>query len=244
MSYLPILTYHRILRDDPTTQRDPKRIAVSQMQFEDHLRVLRRFGYRAVSLETYAADLRAGRKPPRRTFAITFDDGYEDVLTLALPVLDKYGFTATVFAVAGQLGGVNAWDGGGAALLTLAQLKELQAAGLSIGAHTCQHVHLTRVPEAQARMEIFDSKRLLEDALGAPVPLFAYPYGETDDAVDSLAREAGFAAAFATDRAPKNHADNLFRLRRVVVFPRTNAWEVLWKVQRWYPAYQNFKRRE
>jgi peptidoglycan/xylan/chitin deacetylase (PgdA/CDA1 family) len=242
MIYLPILTYHRLLAQDPTQSVDPHRISVSQNKFRTHLRWLKRLGYRTLSLPEYVRSLRQGGQMPARSFAITFDDGYEEVLTLGLPVLREVGFTATVFAVPGQLGGANVWDDGGARLLTADQLQALHQAGITIGAHTCQHVHLTRVSPAAAKQEISESRKILEECLKNPVTLFAYPYGETNDSVDQYAREAGFEAAFATDNAPRDHAINLFRLRRSVVFPRNNVWEILWKVQPWYPAYQDWKR--
>ena len=55
-------------------------------------------------------------------------------------------------------------------------------------------------------------------------------------------QQAGFKAGFATDRAPRDHLLNLYRLRRVVVFPSSTAWNVWWKVQNWYPALQDMKR--
>ena len=67
--------------------------------------------------------------------------------------------------------------------------------------------------------------------------------GKSIRAIETLAREAGYEAAFATDRAPRDHAENLYRLRRAVVFPRNTVWEILIKAQRWYPAYQDWKRR-
>src|SRR5258706_4800996 len=145
MTYLPILTYHRLLAQDPTPRLDPKRIAVSQSQFRKQLSWLKRLGFRTVALPDYIRGLNQKAGIPSRSFAITFDDGYEEVLTLGLPVLQELGYTATVFAVPGQLGGSNVWDDGGAKLLSVEQLRGLKSAGITIGAHTCQHVHLTQV---------------------------------------------------------------------------------------------------
>jgi len=162
---------------------------------------------------------------------------------LGLPVLRELGYTATVFAVPGQMGGTNVWDDGGAKLLTLDQLRTLKNAGITIGAHTCQHVHLTRVSPAVAKGEIAESKQILEKSLGETISLFAYPYGESNDSVDHYVREAGFEAAFATDHAPADHLANRYRMRRAVIFPRNTVWEILVKAQPWYPAYQDWKRR-
>ena len=240
---LPILTYHRVLAGTPDKTADPHRIAVSQQQFRRHLAWLKRLGFRTLRLDDYVRTLRRGQEPPPRTFAITFDDGYEDVLTRGLPVLQEFGFTATVFAVAGELAGVNRWDDGDERLMSAVQYRQWAHAGMSVGAHTCRHAHLTRIDADEARREIADSKHQLEEAIAQPVPLFAYPYGEYSDAVEALVRDAGFEAAFATDRAPVDHAEQLYHLRRAVIFPRNTTWEVLVKAQPWYSAYQDWKRR-
>jgi peptidoglycan/xylan/chitin deacetylase (PgdA/CDA1 family) len=242
MAYLPILTYHRLLAGDPTRSADPKRIAVSAAQFESHLKWLRRLGYQSVSLQDYVADLRAGKPPARKTIGLTFDDGYEDVFTLGLPLLKKYGFTALTFSVPGEMGGCNRWDDSRSPLMSREQFRAWHSAGMEVGAHTSSHVHLPAVDPARARQEIVESKRTLEDVLQRSVPLFAYPYGEYSATVKTLVQEAGFAAAFATDRAPQNHEADFFALRRAVVFPKSNAWNILWKAQRWYPAYQDSRR--
>jgi peptidoglycan/xylan/chitin deacetylase (PgdA/CDA1 family) len=241
--YLPILTYHRLLKEASTSVVDPKRIAVSQAQFRSHLAWLSRLGYRSLSLAHYPTLLRERRNPSAKSFAITFDDGYEDVLTLALPVLQEFRFTATVFAVPGQLGGTNVWDDSRARLLTADQYRILQKEGITIGGHTSSHVHLPQVDTATARREISESKKQMEEVLGTAVTIFAYPYGESTPDTEALVRDAGFEAAFATDRASRDHSENPFRLRRAVVFPRNTVWNVLWKAQPWYPAYQDFKRR-
>ncbi len=238
--YLPILTYHRLLSQEPTKTADPKRISVSQQQFRDHLRWLKRLGYRTLRLDEYVKGFHEGRRFPKKSFAITFDDGYEDVLRLALPILEEHGFTATVFAVPGETR--NQWDDGETRLMTSEELRRFEKAGMLVGAHTSHHVHLTRTAPEAARREIRESKAMLEDILKHPVSLFAYPYGETNKEVEALIYEAGFEAAFATDHAPQDHSENLYRLRRTVVFPKNTIGQILIKVQPWYPAYQDWKR--
>ncbi len=243
MSYLPILVYHRVLKGPADKVSDPSRISISDTDFRGHMRWLKNRGYRTVSLDDYGRRLRGNEPYKGKCLAITFDDGYEEVLTLAAPILKEYGYSATVFAVSGQLGGSNAWDNGGMRLLSAPQYRELDGLGFEIGAHTCSHVHLTRVDERTARQEIANSKKGLEDLLGRSIRSFAYPYGETNDTVDHFVSDAGFEAGFATDNAPRAHNENLFRIRRVVIFPGTNIWNLSWKVQHWYPYYQDWMRR-
>jgi peptidoglycan/xylan/chitin deacetylase (PgdA/CDA1 family) len=239
--YLPILTYHRLLSEAPTSQADPQRISVSQDQFRRHLRWLKRLGYSTLDLPEYVRRLREGLAVPRRAIGITFDDAYEDVFTLGLPVLKDIGFTASVFAVSGEER--NRWDDGKARLMSAEQLRQWRQAGMAVGSHGVHHVRLPQVDRETARRELSDSKATLEGILGEAVTTLAYPYGESDLAIEALARAAGYDAAFATDQAPRDHTENLYRLRRAVVFPRNTLWEILIKAQRWYPAYQDWKRR-
>ncbi len=239
--YLPILTYHRILRQDPSERDDPKRISVSQDQFRKHLQWLSWMGYHTVRLEDYGAELkRKGRRVGQKPVAITFDDAYEEVLTLGLPVLQEFGYIATTFVVAQE--STNRWDDGRARLMNKAQWRHWKQAGMEIGSHSSFHAHLPQVDSARAKEDIMASKQILEDSLGCKISMFAYPYGESDPRIESIVEEAGFDVGFSTDRAPRDHNENRYRVRRAVVFPRNSAWEILWKAQKWYPAYQDFKR--
>lgn len=219
------------------------RIAVSVDQFRAHMTWLKRLGYRSFPLAQYPDYLRQNKSIPARSVGITFDDGYEDVLTLGLPILRDLGFTATLFAVAEELGGRNTWDGGNAALMSIDHYKEWSQNGMDVGAHSCRHRHLTRENGETLRHEIIEAKRLLEDSLGQRMRTFAYPYGETDERVETVVKEAGYAAAYATDRASKDHVDNILRIRRAVVFPKNGVLDLLHKIQPWYPWYQDWKRR-
>jgi len=161
--YLPILTTNRLLVQAPENAYDPKRISVSQNPISHASSLVKRFGYRTFPYQRCAAP------PPRgthssRSFAITFLMGYEEVLTLGWPVLKR---RATPRRVCGArpIGGENVWDEGAQKLLKADALRQLDQAGIAIGAHTCQHVHLTRVDPELARREISESKKILEEVL-------------------------------------------------------------------------------
>src|SRR5882757_601885 len=98
MTYLPILTYHRVINEEPTKAVDPQRIAVSAAQLRSHLQWLKQLGYCSLSMNRYAAMLNAGEPVPSGVVGITFDDAYEEMITLALPILKEQGFIATVFS--------------------------------------------------------------------------------------------------------------------------------------------------
>ena len=114
-------------------------------------------------------------------------------------MLRARGLRAIQFLVAGQIDGTDAWDRAiGEPPLPLmddARVREWLAAGQEIGAHTLTHPHLPALPLAQARTEIFDSKKQLEDRFGVPVHHFCYPYGDYNEAIRDLVGEAGYQTA-------------------------------------------------
>jgi peptidoglycan/xylan/chitin deacetylase (PgdA/CDA1 family) len=122
-------------------------------------------------------------------------------LEAALPVLTRFGFSATVYVVSGSIGRFNSWDaerlGIRKRLMSAEELRRWQAAGMEVGAHTQTHPRLTQCNEHQLRTEIHGSKADLEDRIGAPVTQFCYPYGDVDQRVADVTREAGYAAATA-----------------------------------------------
>ena len=109
-------------------------------------------------------------------FGITFDDGYEDNLINALPVLKKYNFTATCFIVPNLIGKTNLWDEKQFKLMDRVQIKEWLDAGMSIGSHSSNHLDLTIINHDQLMAEIGDSKKKLEDMFNIEINNFCYPF--------------------------------------------------------------------
>ncbi len=189
----PILVYHQVVADTMLT-RSAYIMPVSQ--FERQMRYLRDSGYRCISLMEYLQSLSSGSFSQEKMFVLTFDDGYENFLTVAFPVLRRYGFTATVFLVADYIGGLNCWDEGmKVPLLSRDQIKELCGAGISFGSHTSTHPHLPELSSEQARDELVRSKKLLEAALDQEISFLAYPYGESNSSIWKIASEAGYIGA-------------------------------------------------
>jgi len=166
----------------------------SAAQFESQVRFLKEKGYRSVSLDEVVRDGGEGR-----AVALTFDDGYEGVHRYALPVLVKYGFTGTVFVVTGFVGRRSLWDLNlrwlGGRHMDWSAVRDLARAGLTIGSHTVTHPDLVHLDDRRVRGELVDSKRRLEDALGAPVDRLSYPFGRYDARVKDAATAAGYRLA-------------------------------------------------
>ena len=204
---VPILMYHYI-RVGPGA-RDPlgASLSVSPRDFAAQMAALKRTGVHTVSLGDVVAALGGGRRLPAHPVVLTFDDGYRDFSTAALPVLEADGFTATVFVVSGFVGHPG--------YMTAADVAAAAAAGMTIGAHTVHHVALAHTPAALARVEIEVSREVLERLSGQPVADFAFPYGDTSRAVQAMVVAAGFQDAVTTLYGSSEAPWQQFSLSRV-----------------------------
>lgn len=214
---IPILMYHQI--DAPPPRGTPLRgLVVSPSSFARQMWLLKLLGWRGLSmrdLEPYLQGEKTGK-----VVGITFDDGYQNNVRHALPVLRKHGFSATCYGVSNMIGGTNSWDHGKVAekpLMTLDDWRAWRDAGMDIGSHTRTHAKLTELSPQDAREQISVSRRELEQALDCEVRHFCYPYGWYAPEHCAMAREAGYATATTTHRG-RNHAGaDPHTLRRIMV---------------------------
>lgn len=219
---IPILMYHQI--DVPPPRGTPLRgLVVSRGSFARQMWLLRLLGYRGLSmrdLEPYLSGQKQGR-----VVGITFDDGYLNNLHNALPVLKKHGFTATIYAVSGMIGGTNSWDRELVIEKPLMSRRDWQAwlaAGMDVGSHTRTHARLRQLDTAAAWEEIAESRHDLEQQLGCDVRHFCYPYGEFDATHAAMAQEAGYSSATTTRRGRVHPGEDPYTLRRIMVACATN----------------------
>lgn len=233
MSRVHILMYHRV-GDFPRRMPSHRGQYCHLPRFRDQMAMLRTLGYAVVSLDQAVAGLQGKQTLPPRSVALTFDDGYVDFLECAAPVLQEYGYPATVYAVAGMLGATNDWvvpEGlQPAPLMNAAQLRELRDLGFTIGSHTVSHPRLATVDDARIFQETRDSKSMLEDVLGEPVDHFCYPYGSHDLRAVEAAAQAGYRSGTTCVRAVATPADDLLTLPRKPVSQGNTAFGVFWKL--------------
>ena len=208
-----VLMYHSIAR----YAEDPYRITVTPDRFEAQMRWLRRRGLRGVSMRTLL-DRRA-QGNAAGLVGLTFDDGYADFADAVPHVLGRYGFTATVFAVAGRLGGTNEWDGDGPRkkLMNSEQLRDLVTMGVEIGSHGMWHSHIPALPARTWPEEIIRSRETLEQIIQEPVTGFCYPYGDLDRKTITSVRAAGYDYACAVHHSG---FDSRFAIPRIYVGER------------------------
>jgi peptidoglycan/xylan/chitin deacetylase (PgdA/CDA1 family) len=185
-----ILMYHR-LADVPEN-----RLCVTPSRFAEQMTWLKRQGLRGVGVGTLIDAMRAGRQ--RRLVGITFDDGLDNLVEMALPALQHHGFTATMFIVSGLLGKTNEWDEAPVwPLMSADQVRELAAAGMEIGSHSTTHQRLAGVTAQELEAEVKQSRASLRELVGAPIRGFAYPFGSMDAAVRQAVRDSGYDYACA-----------------------------------------------
>ena len=240
MQNIPILMYHNIGKAPPGTRLSSQYTGLGQ--FGRQMSVLHALGYRGLAMRDllpYLLQNKAGK-----VFGITFDDGYKDNFELALPILKQFAFTATCFVVSNAIGQDNFWTKQqGVATKAMMQVEELRswlAAGMELGSHTHNHVHLCQLQSEQARWELAISKEHLEGLLQVTIESFSYPYGEFDPRLAALVQELGYLSACTTLRGrvslPYKGMDSLFTLPRVHMTRRTTLPFFLLK---FFSAYED-----
>lgn len=187
--------YHGVER----VGEDPFGLFVSPERFAQQMRALSILGLRGVTLGQLGDAVL--RREADALVGLTFDDGYRDVLLSAAPVLERHGFTATIFAVSSLLGGENVWDPPPRRqLVDEADLRELAARGWEIGAHSTTHARLTDLDADRLRHEVSGSRAALADVTGVEPRSFCYPYGSVNAQVVGAVRDAGYSYACAVQR--------------------------------------------
>lgn len=204
----------------------------------------------AAHREVLPLDVATGRldpsgRLPRGQTAITFDDGFRNVLVHALPSLLRHRLPATVFVVAETLtpaGRRVDWvdtppsDGSPIETLSLDEVLELIDAGVSIGSHSYSHAVLTSLGEEECERDLRASRELLEDLLHRPVPFLAYPRGFHDERVRLAAARAGFRNSFTLPE--DREVTGPHAVPRVGVYPGNDAASLRWKTSRSYLPFR------
>jgi peptidoglycan/xylan/chitin deacetylase (PgdA/CDA1 family) len=129
-------------------------------------------------------------KNPSKGVSITFDDGYATTLSMAAPVLAKFGMPFHVFVSPGLV------ESGDPRFMDRRQLKELaQIPEVTIGTHGYHHVPLSSLPPLRQFQDLSAAKHWLEDIIQIPVTTMSYPFGDTPQDIQSVVRESGYSVA-------------------------------------------------
>lgn len=206
-----VLTYHSI--DDSGSV-----LSISPRCFADQIRILHELSIKVIPLSQVREVLKSSYLT-EPLVVITFDDGFRNVYERGFPILQRYGFTATVFLVTDYCGKANSWRGQPLhierqPLLGWTEIRAMCAGGITFGSHTRTHPNLTTVSTRLAEDELITSKQVIEDATGCPVETFAYPYGTYNETVKQLAK-SHFSLACSTRLAFVQLVSDLFALERL-----------------------------
>ncbi len=186
--HLPILTYHRVHRDDDVTVvDDPGRVNLSE--FEKQMRHLADAGCVTVTHRDIAAWLLDGAPLPDRAVAVDFDDNRLNVFENAWPIMRDYGFGGTVFTITDLADGGPVEKMDHYPAMQWPRLLELRDAGWCIAPHTRTHRFLTEIPLDEARLEITQSYDRVREMTGEDVPYFAYPGGYWNEDLEAIAKQ-------------------------------------------------------
>jgi peptidoglycan/xylan/chitin deacetylase (PgdA/CDA1 family) len=211
---LPILMYHRVA---PVPEGVAERFCVTPQNFERQIRFLRDCGFRSLTPDEWLAAIHRRRHVPGKAVSITFDDAYSDFQEFAWPILSKYGFTATLFVVTGNVGGRSGWAEKPAPLLDWPAIRRLDSEGVEIGSYTHSHTSLLRLSVAHRTSELARSRLVLEDALGRRISVVAYPYGDVDAVTEHLAGGCGYECGFGIRAESSRLTDPPLELPRLEV---------------------------
>jgi GT2 family glycosyltransferase/peptidoglycan/xylan/chitin deacetylase (PgdA/CDA1 family) len=233
-----ILAFHCIARPRATSEIS---YCTSPARFRKFLARLRALGRVAVSADRWLrGDL------PESNVLLTFDDAFGDFYTEVFPEIERFRLAPLVFVVVDRIGKTNDWEDGSALgvrpLLTLEQIRELQRHGVAFGAHSLTHRPLPTLPDDELRRQVTDSKRKLEDLIGAPVEWFAYPYGEVDRRVRAAVAEAGYKAAVTT-RPGLNGWQDPLALKRLEMSDEDTPLDLALKVELGWSVLRSIRSR-
>jgi peptidoglycan/xylan/chitin deacetylase (PgdA/CDA1 family) len=218
---IPILMYHSIAAMPKGTVM--RSLHVPPKLFKLQMWLLKIMGYQGLSmskLQPYLTGDKVGK-----VVGITFDDGFQNNLTYALPILIKFGFSATCYIISQKIGGINEWDLDKGIdenpLMDESEIKEWIKNGMEIGSHSQNHVRLSECNIEVATTEIEQSRVDLEAQFGCTVEHFCYPYGSFNDEIVAITKNTGYITATTVTRGRSKSGDNPLVLPRVPITHRT-----------------------
>lgn len=187
---------------------------INRVSFIMCISLLRTMGYEFLSLE----DIFAGSG--YRGVLLTFDDAYKEFYEKIYPILKKESIPAVLCVPVKHVGGYNVWDckdyRNRVPLMSWEELRRVSEE-VEIASHGLTHVRLSGLAREEAWSEIYDSKKVLEDAIGKEVRAFCYPYGDYDNNIVELVRKAGYKIGFTTKFGELEDSENMFEVRRIVM---------------------------
>lgn len=223
---LIILLYHNVGGQE-------RRLNIAPQSLDRQCRLLRALGFHVAPLREAIPAWFGEDTSPRRIAVFTFDDALLGVYHHAFPLLSRYGWRATVFAVSRRLGQVADWTPfPQPTVMNHEQLIHLHEAGWEIGAHGLTHCRLPYLSASQAYHEIAQSREELQSLLNAEVTTFCYPYGDYSPSIRDMVEQAGYRLACTVRKGVVKHDDDLLALPRIAIAYSDGALGLLYRIWR------------
>ncbi len=209
---VPILMFHIVRPALSSDTKDIKLFAVTPEVFDQQLSYLEQHGYSIISFQDLSDYFNGTKQLPGNPIILSFDDGWKNQYRYAFPLLQKHSMHATFFIFTNPMEYNHphyiSWD----------EIREMSAAGMTFGAHTITHPKLTDITDEKVlEREIIDSKKVIEERIGKPVTLFAYPFGLYNEHILDIVKKAGYTAARTTKWGTMQSSDKLFELKEINV---------------------------
>ena len=210
---VPVLSYHNF------SLTESNKMTVTQADFEEQMKLLKDKGYRVVTLDQLFDFLEFKRQVPKKSVVITIDDGWRSTYDIAMPILKKYSYPATLFVYTNLIAG--SWK-----TLSWDLVQELADNGIDIQCHTKTHRNLAIMNEKEAFTEYFENiekelsecTAIVKKKLNKDVKYLAYPYGDTNHLIIELMRKQGYRGAFTVERGSNPFFIHNYRVHRSMIY--------------------------
>lgn len=211
---VPVLSYHTFSLDKSTN-----RMTITKAVFEEQMKFLKEKGFRVITLDQFFDFLEFKKPIPKKSVVITIDDGWRSAYEIALPILNQYGYPATLFVYTDLIVGSQktlSWD----------LIQEMSKNGLDIQGHTKTHRNLTLMNTKESFKEYFEatenelskSTSLIKSKVGKDIKYLAYPGGETNHLVIELLKKKGYLGAFTAKRGGNPFFTHNYRINRSMIY--------------------------
>lgn len=205
--------YHRFGEQTyPSTNIDIK-------TFKQHLEFLHANEYTVLTLGKALKQLKSKEELPDKTAVLSVDDGYKSFKTVAVPLLDKYNYKATIFLCTQYVGKSN--------YLSWEDIRELRKKGYEFGNHSHSHDHFLNYSDERTRKvflrDLSQAEQQFKQHLGYKPDLYCYPYGEYNPDMQDILRENNYRAAAAQKSGVIYAGSDMYALPR---FPMTSSYGI------------------
>ena len=219
---VPMLMYHYIEEPPPNADSIRFGLSVPPNLFATHLDVIQELGFETISVRDVINHLALGTPLPSKPIVLTFDDGYANHFTNALPLLTERGMVGTFFVIS------EFPHSGNPSYMTWDQIRQMVRAGMEIESHARLHESLAGRSETYLRDQARGGILTFEQELGYTPRVIAYPMGFYDQRVIDVFRDEGYWAGLTTQNGLFQDNRDPFRMWRIRMHPNMAARELEW----------------